>query len=595
MKKSYYSLLALLAAGSGAELAAQKQDSTLVREMTIEKEYTPIVRDADKITRMPEVETPQTNKTKIEYAEPSLKATTKREVHTLEVGSVNTEYPFSSKNGYLTLGGGNYMTLKGDFGYHILDTEKDVLRIDLHHLSSNGKIKFVDESWGKTRRKINDDNINLYYHHNFDNLQLKTNFGYDFSRFNYYGRGEWATAEDALAPHTTDADYTVVYPMQTTNRYHLGFEMNTLHKEEWDYHLGFGFTGFSMKNPGIIENEIEVSMGLGKHGHGNWDFHTELEVKALVYGGESDKYDWETDDVFKNEGMVRLAPSFKYKNGSNFTAKLGVNADFAFAVGPYIGIAPDVHFDWHMADHWALYGALTGGIEQYSMSHMMKEYRYYYNLHQHRNTYDIADLKVGIQSNALAGFWFDIYGGLGYTLNETFLISEVQGVQIEDKVYWQNTLNAHTADAFSWVVGAKMKYEFSHLIDIHFDLQHNGWKVEHDGIASYKPKWEVGTGVTLRPLKKLTFDLDYDLKACREASMRNTNISHLPLSHDTPVAESAVKVDDIHQLNLTANYRFCKAFSVNAALNNLMFRRQAVYYGMPDPGFNFVIGGTLRF
>ncbi|MEG2945266.1 MAG: hypothetical protein RR837_00785, partial [Bacteroidales bacterium] len=78
MKRSYYSLLALLAAGNGFSAMAQQKDSTLVREMTIEKEYNPIVREADKITRMPAVETSQTNKTKIEYAEPTLEATTKR-------------------------------------------------------------------------------------------------------------------------------------------------------------------------------------------------------------------------------------------------------------------------------------------------------------------------------------------------------------------------------------------------------------------------------------------------------------------------------------------------------------------------------------
>lgn len=598
MKKSYYSLVALLAAGNGVELVAQQQDSTLVREMTIEKEYTPIVREADKITRMPEVETPQTNKTKIEYAEPSLAATTKREVHTLEVGSVNTSYPFSNKKGYLTLAGGNYLTLKGDFGYRFLDTEKDLLRIDLHHLSSSGKIKFDEDSWGKTRRKLNDDRINLYYRHNFENLQLKTNVGYDYSHFNYYGRGEWGLEGEPGA-----ADYPAVYPSQSQKRFNLEFTLNTLHKQEWDYHIGFGFTGFSQKDPGINENAIAVSLGLGKNRESGWNFYTGLDVNMLVYGGESEKYDWKTDGAFKNVGVVRISPAFKYKNGSQLSAQLGVNADLAFGVGPYVGIAPDFTFNWKMADHWAFYGALTGGISQYSLSNLAKEYRYYYNLHQNRNSYKIADLKLGIQSNAAAGFWFDIYAGMGYTLDEMFLMSNVQGSVLEEKTYWQNSLSGYTEDAFSWHLGVKMKYKFSNLLDLNLRLQHNGWSVKDDGVASYKPTWEIGSGITLRPANKLTFDLTYDIKGGRKALLLlanaffptlvdgSLNVSEHPMS----LTQSVRKMDNIHQMNLTANYRICEAFTLNASLNNLLFRRQEVYYGMPDPGFNFMIGGTVRF
>ncbi|MEG0949070.1 MAG: TonB-dependent receptor [Bacteroidales bacterium] len=592
MKRSYYSLLALLAAGNGFSAMAQQKDSTLVREMTIEKEYNPIVREADKITRMPAVETPQTNKTKIEYAEPTLEATTKREVQTLEVGAVNTSYPFSKKRGYLDIAGGNYLNLRGDFGYRFIDKEKDLFGIELHHNSSNGKIGFPEDSWAKTKRKINDNSANLYYHHRFENLLLKTNVAYDYSGFNYYGEGDF----DETYPHAVFEEYPVTHPDQTQQRVSLGFSLNTLHKQDWDYKMGFGFTGFSQKMPGINENEIAISLGLSRNSKSDWNFTTDLDVNVLAYGGKSVKYDWVTEGAFKNTGVVSIKPGMKYDNGSDFSARLGIRADMAFGVAPYVGIAPDFSMNWTMAEHWLLYGTLTGGIDQYSLSNLAKEHRYYYSLIQNRNSYTVADLELGIRSNAIAGFWFDIYGKLGYTKDDLFMESDVLALVAEEKTYWMNAINGFTANAFGWKIGTKMKYQFSNMLDLKLNLQFNGWNVSGDRVASYRPKYEIGMGATFRPIKKLTFDLNYDLKGGREAELSKMAVvaGTEPVT-DAFVEKSVYKLKDIHQLNLKGDYRFNDTFALNASLNNLLFRKQEILYGMPEQGFHFMVGGSIRF
>ncbi|MEG2947648.1 MAG: hypothetical protein RR837_13050 [Bacteroidales bacterium] len=230
------------------------------------------------------------------------------------------------------------------------------------------------------------------------------------------------------------------------------------------------------------------------------------------------------------------------------------------------------------------------------MSNLAKEHRYYYSLIQNRNSYTVADLELGIRSNAIAGFWFDIYGKLGYTKDDLFMESDVLALVAEEKTYWMNAINGFTANAFGWKIGTKMKYQFSNMLDLKLNLQFNGWNVSDDKVASYRPKYEIGMGATFRPIKKLTFDLNYDLKGGREAELSKMAVvaGTEPVT-DAFVEKSVYKLKDIHQLNLKGDYRFNDTFALNASLNNLLFRKQEILYGMPEQGFHFMVGGSIRF
>lgn len=50
-------------------LSAQVRSDSLRREVTIEKDFTPIVRDASKINTLPEVEAPTVTKQSIRYSD----------------------------------------------------------------------------------------------------------------------------------------------------------------------------------------------------------------------------------------------------------------------------------------------------------------------------------------------------------------------------------------------------------------------------------------------------------------------------------------------------------------------------------------------
>lgn len=598
MKNHYKNLGVLLAACVALPAWAQqeKADSTLTREMLIEKEYNPIVRDADKITRMPEVESPQTNKTKIEYSDPDMNVRTGKEIATLQAGAVKTEYPFSKKRGYLQFGGGNYLNLDGAAGFRFLDTEKDILGIELNHQSTNGTLDYTNKADGETKMKLNDNFGKLYYTHRFEHFQLKTNFSYGHSDFNYYG----------AVSRMDNLSWIVCPPVKHENqaqqRINFDLSATTLYDSKWNYKTKFGFTSFWQEMPDLLENNISFNLGISKQTATDWRFAFDLDANLLFYSGESDKYGWVTQNTFKEAGIISLQPYMEYKGSSSLTnVKLGIHTDVAYGVSPYFGIAPDIRFNWEMSEKWFLYTDLTGGIRQNSLDQMTRENRYYYMLSQVKNSYTVSDLRLGIRSNAVAGFWFDLYGAMAYTIDERFEYSLINGYFTEEGSRGMNQIQSFSTDAFRWNIGFKMKYQYADILKLGLKIQKNGWNLKDGIIASYKPGFEGGIDIQLRPVKRLIFDINYQILADRKANVindvhvENKDVSEIIVPATWAEFSPVEKLEDIHQLNAKASWLFNETFSVYGSLNNLMFRKQDLLYGMPNQGFNFMVGGAIRF
>jgi outer membrane receptor protein involved in Fe transport len=191
----------------------------------------------------------------------------------------------------------------------------------------------------------------------------------------------------------------------------------------------------------------------------------------------------------------------------------------------------------------------------------------------------------------------DLSAGGGYTVDELLLETLLETVDspsadgLTPGRAVRNTLAGYTADVASMDVTAKLKYKWSDVFDFGLDVVYRHHNIKDDGIASYLPGWEIKPSITLRPVKPLSVDVSYGTKGNREAQVRRIDRG----STSATDAVSTVKLDHLQQLDAKVAYRFCDAFVLNASLNNLLFRKQSVWYGMPEPGFTFLVGGTLKF
>ena len=152
-----YIYLAVVALTNMAFATAQQaaKDSTLNREMLIEKEFIPILKDANKISKLPEVEQITVSKAPAIYSIATFTAVPEPEISPLSVGDINNAYPFSNKRGYANLSLGNYRSATFDVGYRILDTKTNILGVYYNLNVSRAKLHYLDEE-GKTKQKIAD-------------------------------------------------------------------------------------------------------------------------------------------------------------------------------------------------------------------------------------------------------------------------------------------------------------------------------------------------------------------------------------------------------------------------------------------------------
>ncbi len=576
--KLRYSCVMVAALGVASSMMAQaEQDTTITRELLIEKQYNPIVRDADKITRMPNVEEPSVARSTVEFAQPVMMSTTKRELTDLSVGDVNTYYRFSDRRGYLGFGGGSYLNLQGDLGYRFVDNDATIFGAEVNHASTNGKVKYKEDEFGRTELATSETFAKIYYKQLLRRITLESDLAYNYSSFKYHGT---TSLYDQLLPldGLTDA-------FDRRERSYLDYRlaMHSNGDRTWNYKGIFDVTAMWDDYANIKEQNFDARFGLSKEFRGDWSMHADLGLSLLMYGGDLAKANNTMYDNLKNTGLLSINPYFSYDNDEVFSARLGVNMGISTNVSPKFGISPDVSMQWTMAPYWLLYGNITGGLKQYSLANISRQYRFNNVAYQLKNAYEVANMNVGIRTNVAPGFSLDVFGGFSHTSNDMFM--ETDFVKVSDGKSL-NTLKAVTYDATKFNIGMKLDYKYGDMFAIDFMAKYNGYNLEDDAVASYCPKFEMDTRIMYKPHNKWRLALAYEGDMGRKAVI-NTS--------DNLLGSIVRDADDIHNVNFELDWLMSRSFTVYLHLNNVLSRQQETYYGMPEQRFAFVLGGSLLF
>ena len=178
--------------GTATTICAQedksKDNDALNREMTLEREFDPTVQDANKVNTLPAVKEPEVTPRPIDYASFTSPADPEKQIATLPAGNVQTAIDYNRRRGYLDFAAGMHRNINGDFGYHILSTEKDKLNFYFSHRSTNGSVDL--NQWDRSvDAKLNDNLGGIDYEHEFEKAILKIGAKYRYDQFNYYGYG----------------------------------------------------------------------------------------------------------------------------------------------------------------------------------------------------------------------------------------------------------------------------------------------------------------------------------------------------------------------------------------------------------------------
>jgi len=597
----------------------ENDQQNLNREMTLEREYDPIVQDAAKVTTLPPIREIAITKRPITYSDYSVPVLPEKEMNILPPGSLMTGVDHTKRDGFLHFGGGMSLNLMGDLGYHILNTSQDRLGLYFSHRSTNGNVKFENDIEGPRKAKFNDNLGGLDYNHRFNKATLSLGGSFGYSMFNYYGLPTNNIYYHPTSISPPDLPFVRLLNDTTTNQANQFFNAYGGISSDLPgflgYHIGMTYTNFNQKYSlskdldGMTENHIGVNLGLRSRVNQGKSFGVDAQTNILSYTAPSVGYYSPTiayplavpivpvdSTAFDTHVNATLTPYYRIESDS-WKLILGVNLMLVKQNGETVPfISPNITLDVPFLKWNIFYANLGGSVESNSMTELSRTNRYINPAFTPDASKTWADLKIGVRSNAITGLWFDIFAGYKYTESDVFYNPSFYN-WIEDG--FNNVSMIFQPTTHRIQIGASLKYNYMQVFDFYlkgvynyYDLTYSEtWKNDYifqlsdnnSELKAYgKPTFIANAGINVRPVKPLSLNLDY----CMMSGI---------YAYRAAFTDGNVKMKNIHDLRFRTSWKFNDTFSVYAQFNNLLFQQQSLYYGYPIQPFSAMAGLSVSF
>lgn len=556
---------------AGKDLQTAQKDSSLRREMLLEAEYTPTIRDADKVNILPRVDDPKPVKALIEYSPWAVSPTPQAEVAKLQAEHFGTEPMLYDKRGYVTLGGGNLMNIRGALGYEFLNTEDDYLRISANHYSMNGKLKYLQDD-SKEKAKLNDNSVNAFYKHRFEYFDLNVSANYGYTGFNYYGY-PGGSSNDEIPDKT-----------QTFQLINPTIEIKSTHNDGVNYFANMSYSyltkkyGMDYDHKGPSEGDVFTEFNVNKDVYGI-TYGISAEMHNLFYKNTKSLYYYSDMDNYTN---VKATPYFEMEGEGDRNWKLHVGAEVSYATkgDKKFTVAPDVTIEYDLSKGTWLYLHAGGGKEVYSQARIAKENRYL-NPDLKIEDEDVPlDARLGIKSSELEKWFFNAYFRYKIANNMHYYYRDYNSNSSD----FFNAFNAGLYDD-SNLMQAGAQVSFNHRDQIGFSIRgvKNFWDTE---IRSYEitkainvPDFVIDASIDASVLSQLKIRLGYEMQSGRYGL-------------DDYKTD---KMKDIQNVSLGANYIFNKSLSFYLQLNNLLNQKYEYWYTYPEQSITAIAGFSFMF
>ena len=569
MKTFFLITTAILTAGT-LPLAAQVAggDSIINRNITIEREYRPVIEDAGKINTQPQFAEPNVTRMTPRYTTDFSKPLrVERNIHYLDAAELVYQRE-PGKEGFARAGVGTGFNSLADFAYPLLKRPDMKLDFLLNHYGL-----FNDKAHATTQGA-------LAFTKNFRALDLYAGIDGGHEYYKYYG--DLFDHDHLVLDHN---ELSSLYPSLALPPEHNNlWRMNAhagLHSTDANalrYGVRVDYDLFNSRQ-GVTEHGLTVNANLDGEVGGNRlgiDIRSQSLFYHTIIPGAS----------FDNYSLLALNPYYTFEREA-FDLRLGLSATLAFHGGLAFAPAPDVRFDWRAVPQWLdVYAGIGGGYEANPLTDLYRENRFIAPTEQVDDTYTPVDAYVGFKVKPASGLLVDAFVNYQFRSGQYFFVN--QAVYDESTtqpateplpslypfICYNSLFETRSYGAGLLRAGARVSYNYHERLSIRLSGAYNHWYT--DDYAWHMPSWEAAANINARITPKLSAYVTAELSGGR---------------HAFPAAVLPAQVD----INLGASYAFLDWLSAFLKVNNLINSKYQLWAGYEAQGFNVMAGAAFSF
>ena len=591
MKKIYVSVLA-----AAFTVMAGFAQENLQKEITLPKDFVPVVKKAAKKSSLPRVLKPVrgSEKSEINYTDWAEPTAVSVEIPTMLPYGYRTGHRFSNQRGYLYAGAGTQLNMVGSLGYRLVDAETFKLDAWAQHNSTwNGKNSsenFADD----VKQKFCDNVVGLDAEKTFANGTLNLGAKVHFDRFNYYAQ---PLVDGPLSNPWWDEDQNFL-DMSFGGSWSGKVNVSRFHDVSYEVGVNYNYAGykngFNISDPtrydgfdGAKEHYFQANVG-AKYGiEANSSIGMNVKLDALKHSHHeiTDPALTIADKVNDNATMVTLSPFYTYF-GQNVLARLGVNVNFSFGDGTAFRLAPNVHLAYEFTPGVSLYVNAEGGKRFNTLSSVAALNRYLDPNGRYRNTFVPLDAEAGFKVGPFNGLTVKALVGYGIFKDN---LEHIAGT-------WDASTRLMNWDCKGMKASAQVDYKLRSIAELNLGFTYAPQDDKFEYGKSYsgymlgldRAKMVANADLSLYLFKGFTISAGLEYRAKRHY------VKSLYSDTDVPMFK-VEDLSDVMNLHAGASYRFDKFLTIWVKGTNLLNKQWDILYSQGAQKMSFMGGIGLVF
>ena len=593
--------------------AVNAQDNTkLNKEITLEKDVAPLEKKAVKKNELPKVKKPTTTgkKTQLGYSDLTSPIEVPTTIPTLLPYGYRTAHNFSDKRGYFDLGGGTQANFRVDFGYRLINEEREKLGLWLNHNStwnSKNPSKLINLDENRNKQKYNDNTLAVDYSREIGNGTFSLGGKAHIDIYNYYGGwntwGIISQLDDYQGADVVSPSYNWDREKQTFFDFNLnaGWKSQFMFRDNplrYNVGLQYGHAAYDKPFNDIYKHGVHDNWGILNLG-GSYDL-SDLTTAALTIKGEylrrgskakSDK----TLDLFDEVGMITLSPTYTIR-GDMFKLQLGLNAHISFSDGAAFRLSPNVRANLSLVDGFSVFANVLGGKNLgYRVPTHYYNYRYDYPLLMYGSIYTPLEAEGGIKIGPYQGLSAKV--SLGYAIVKDQPGILYRGDYPSHALRFGMMSTYMVIDGRGYYLNAEVNYKYRSLVEASASVKYAPHDNEMFASDSHYNNYKLGVDrastvsnidIKVTPCRPLTLNLGLEYRGGRKALFGN-------LDDDGTLQFEFVNMSDVINLQAGANYRLTSSVNLWLQAHNLLNRRYDLLYGMGAQRIGVMVGAGFTF